>query len=453
MNQSDLTLFNTLAQQLLAAEQKQPVPTAVDAKTLFEEIDLTLTEEPSSRKAFESVLSDLVIKTPKTSSASFFNQLFGGRRSEAILGDLLAVMLNSSMYTYKVAGPMVGVEKAVLHALIDIIGYPSTADGTFASGGSLSNLMAMLMARDAKDATIRAQGIDGKYILYTSAESHYSIPKNAAFIGIGREQVRYIKVDDQGRMLPSDLESQIKLDLSYGNIPFFVNATAGTTVLGAFDPVVPIAAICKKNELWLHVDGAYGGGVVLSNSYEHLVDGVSLSDSFSFNAHKMLNTTMTCSIIVARDKKHLHESFSNAASYLYQTDDDDYNLGKTSLQCGRRNDALKVWTLWKAVGSKGLEKIVDNQFYLADVARDYIRSNSNYTLYSFDDSLNVCFNYKNIDPKELCHALYEHAELMVSYGTFQGQTFVRFVTINSDNGMEEILRFFQRLEAFADLHF
>ena len=164
---------------------------------------------------------------------------------------------------------------------------------------------------------------------------------------------------------------------------------------------------------------------------------------------KCLGTPLTCSIILVNDKKHLHNSFSNDASYLYQTDGDDFNLGKTSFQCGRRNDALKFWTLWKSVGTKGLEQIVDQQFDLADVALAYIRSNPDYTLYSFDNSIGVCFNYKNVDPIALCTALYEHQETVVGFGSFKEDTFVRFVTINANNEKEHILNFFKILEDFV----
>ena len=133
---------------------------------------------------------------------------------------------------------------------------------------------------------------------------------------------------------------------------------------------------------------------------------------------------------------------------MYQTDEDEYNLGKTSFQCGRRNDALKLWTLWKSKGRKGLERIVDKQFYLAEVAREYIRNHPDYTLYSFEDSISICFNYKDIPADDLCTALYESNQLMVGYGKFRTTEFVRMVTINSSNTKEDILNFFKVIEDF-----
>ena len=446
----DLKLFNELVEFLIAEEKKNPVAKPIAMDKLYQTIDFSLNEDPIMDEDLKILVTELIKYTPKTASTAFFNQLYGGRMTKATLGDLLAVMLNTSMYTYKIAGPQVGVEKSVLHKICEMIGYGEHSDGTFTSGGSMSNFMAMVMARDHFDTTSRTEGVTKTLIVYTSEVSHYSIQKNAALMGIGRNYVRFIKTNEYGEMLADDLRQQIEQDLSKGYHPFFVNATAGTTVLGAFDDIEIISKVSKDYNLWLHLDGAYCGGVIFSKKYKHLVKGIELTDSFSINAHKMLGAPLTCSIIVTQDKRHLNHSFSNDAEYLYQTANDEFNLGKTSLQCGRRNDALKIWMLWKSIGSKGLERIVDHQFYLADVARNYIKQHPDYTLHSFDDSVSVCFNYKDVSAKNLCKELYLNSESMVSYGTFKNDEFVRLVTINTLLKEEDIIDFFKRIENFAD---
>ena len=273
--------------------------------------------------------------------------------------------------------------------------------------------------------------------------------KNASFAGVGTQQIRSIQTDEFGKMIPAEFEKQVQQDMADGFLPFFVNITAGTTVLGAFDEIESLDAIAKKYKIWSHVDGAYCGAVLFSEKYKHLIKGVENVDSFSFNAHKMLNTPLSSSIIVTKNRYNLHHSFACDANYLYQTDGDDFNLGKTSLQCGRRNDALKYWCLWKSIGTRGLAKMVNHQFALAETARNYIKENDDYTLYSYDDSISICFNYKDIDPKVLCNLLYEEAKLMVGYGHFDGVDFIRLVTINSNNTDEEIKNFFKVLEKFA----
>lgn len=447
-----LEIFDRLVRELLSDEAQNPVADYIPAANLYERIDLKLEKEGLDTGALEASLKDLIFSAPRTATNGFFNQLFGGRQDKAILGDLLAVILNNSMYTYKAAGPMIGVEKVILRQLCDMIGWDETSDGTLAPGGSMTNFMGMLMARDAYNETTRHAGVHQRMTVYTSAESHYSTPKNAAFAGIGRDNVRRITTDAQGRMDMAALRKAVETDVAAGLHPILINCTAGTTVLGAFDDIRAASIIAKDYNIWLHVDGAYCGSVIFSDTYRHLIDGVEEVDSFTLNAHKMLGTPLSCSLIVVKDKKHLHDSFSNDASYLYQTDHDEFNLGKMSLQCGRRNDALKFWVLWKSVGTQGLEAIVDKQFELADSARDYVRAHSDYTDYSVDDTVAICFNYKNIPAEEICTRLYEHSELLVGYGSFRDDTFIRLVTINATNEKEDILKFFETLEAFVEKH-
>ena len=445
-----ISIFNEIVSELVQDEKTNPISEHIPVDDLYKTIDLALSEDPISEIEFTKTLKSLVLKSTKTASNAYFNQLFGGRNEKAVLGDLLSVVLNNSMYTYKAAGPQIGVEKVLIDKICEVIGWDETSNGTIAPGGSMTNFMAMLMARDVKNNRAQFEGIQNDMIVYTSKDSHYSIPKNAAFSGIGRDNVRYISVDNEGKMNTEELNQTIEKDIKNGLCPTMVYATAGTTVLGVFDSVLEISEICIKHNVWLHVDGAYCGSVIFSSKYKFLIEGLENVDSFSFNAHKMIGTPLTCSLILVKDKKHLYNSFSNDASYLYQTDHDDYNLGKTSLQCGRRNDALKFWTLWKSVGTKGLEDIVDKQFELADVARNYIRNNSDYILYSFDNSISICFNYKGISARKTCTLLYENTKLLVGYGSFNEQEFIRLITINAQNKEEDILNFFKTLESFID---
>ncbi|NNL90598.1 MAG: aminotransferase class V-fold PLP-dependent enzyme [Saprospiraceae bacterium] len=446
----DLEVFNRIAEKLIRAEKETGVVKQIPFESLKSTFDLDLPEDSTQEEAFEKALTELVLNTPRTSTKLFFNQLFGGRKSKASLGELLSVLLNNSMYTYKVGGPMIAIEKNILNKISDLVGFKSETLGTIASGGSMTNYMGMVMARDKYDPDFRYKGRQVNLVGYSSIESHYSIAKNAAFSGVGRDNIRYIQSDEHGKMDVKELESQIQQDLANGYRPFFVNATAGTTVMGAFDPLIKISEICKQYDLWMHVDGAYGASVIFSDKYKHLIEGAHLADSFTINAHKMLGTPITCSIILTPHKNCLYDSFSNEASYLYQSDDNDINPGKISLQCGRRNDALKFWTLWKSVGTKGLGDIVDQEFHLADVAREYVRSNPDYTLYSFDNSINICFIYKSVSPEKLCNKLYEAGKLVVGYGKFKDQTFVRLVMVNSNNTKEDIIHFFKVLEEFAE---
>ena len=167
--------------------------------------------------------------------------------------------------------------------------------------------MAMLMARDTTFQDVRKKGMHTPITVYTSEESHYSIPKNAAFCGIGRDQVRYIATDKKGKMIPQELICQIEEDINDGYVPSFLNLTAGTTVLGAFDSIEALLPIAIKYNIWTHVDGAYCGSVIFSNRYKNLIKGLKGVNSFSFNAHKMIGTPLTCSLLLVKDKAPLYQ--------------------------------------------------------------------------------------------------------------------------------------------------
>ena len=445
----DLELFNEIIKEFLNEEKTTPASKFISPENIMKEIDLKLDKRPLDNEKYKKLLKQLINSTPKSSSKHFFNQLYGGRHSKAVLGDLLAVILNTSMATFKIAGPQVIVEKTILETISNLVGYSNESGGTFPTGGSMSNFMSVVMARDKMDLSINKRGMSKTLIAYTSDCSHYSIAKNASFAGIGRENVRYILSNNRGQIDIVSLEKEIKKDIDRGLTPFYLNATAGTTVLGAFDPVKKLVNICKRYKIWLHLDGAFGGSVIFSKNLKNLVEGIENVDSFCFNAHKTLGAPLSTSVLLVKKKKYLYKSFDNDAQYLYQTHDKDYNLGSSSFECGRRNNALKLWSMWKAIGTEGMSNIIERQFKLADFARKYVKNNKNYRLFSFENSLSICFNYQDIDPQDLCSKLYKNNVLLVGYGQFKNQKFIRLVIVNIQNNEEEILNFFKNVEDFV----
>ena len=187
----ELHFFSQLVEKLIQNEEFNPVSRPIENHDVIEQLNLEFNDEGINEQDWEKLIETVALHTPKTASKLIFNQLYGGRQPKAILGDLLAVILNNSMYTSKVAGPQAGIEKVILNKVCELIDYPTTSNGTIAPGGSMSNFMALVMARDSAVKSTPNLGVSHKMTLYTSKESHYSIPKNAAFEGIGRDQVRF----------------------------------------------------------------------------------------------------------------------------------------------------------------------------------------------------------------------------------------------------------------------
>lgn len=294
--------------------------------------------------------------------------------------------------------------------------------------------------------------------------------KLSAFLGIGSNNVYEVQTDDKGKMCIADLEAQINRAVGEGATPLMVSATAGTTVLGAYDPLKDIALVCNKYNLWFHVDAAWGGGALVSKKYRHLLDGVELADSVTWNPHKLLAAPQQCSTLLLRHKGLLQAAHGSKASYLFQPDkfyDTSYDSGDKHVQCGRRADVLKFWFMWKAKGSRGLEKHVDRVFELARYFTDYVRQREGFQLLLEPECTNVCFSYvppskRHLKGDELSKVLQKIGpvvkERMVKSGsmliTYQPlrelPNFFRLVLQNS--GLTEAdMRFFaEEIERLAD---
>ena len=205
-------------------------------------------------------------------------------------------------------------------------------------------------------------------------------------------------------MQPSALSQKMQQSRERGETPLFVNATAGTTVHGSFDPFTAIAAICKRENVWFHIDGSWGGSVVFSPQYRasRLV-GAHLADSITVNPHKMLGTPMTCSFLLARDLNTMHKALTLPAGYLFHDDSthhsaharDVYDLGDLSPQCGRRADSLKFFLALKYYGPLHFARLVDTAYERANYLLAKIKQSTNFVAVSPEPlpCLQVCFYY------------------------------------------------------------
>uniref|UniRef100_A0A8C7RMC0 Cysteine sulfinic acid decarboxylase n=1 Tax=Oncorhynchus mykiss TaxID=8022 RepID=A0A8C7RMC0_ONCMY len=319
-------------------------------------LDLELREYGEQQHQLLQRVRDVAKYSVKTNHPRFFNQLFAGVDYHALTGRFLTEALNTSQYTYEVAPVFVLMEDEVLSKLRSLVGW-AQGDGIFCPGGTMSNMYAMNLARYRAfpEVKLKGQWALPRLAVFTSQESHYSVMKAAAFQGIGTENVFKVNVDDRGCMITDDLSEKIELAKSQGAVPFLVHATSGTTVQGAFDPLEPIADICDRQGLWMHVDAAWGGSVLFSKEHRHLMRGVERWESGACSGIQLLECNFDL----------LKRCHSADATYLFQQDkfyDMSLDTGDKSIQCGRKVDCLKLWLMWKAVGSQGLEERVDRAF-------------------------------------------------------------------------------------------
>uniref|UniRef100_A0A8C1SIP2 Glutamate decarboxylase 2 n=1 Tax=Cyprinus carpio TaxID=7962 RepID=A0A8C1SIP2_CYPCA len=317
----------------------------------------------------------------KTAHPRYFNQLSTGLDMVGLAADWLTSTANTNMLIRII----ILCWKRLLYCPL---------------GGAISNMYAMLLARYKMFPEVKEKGMSSapRLVAFTSEHSHFSIKKGAAALGIGTESVICIKADERGKMIPSDLERRIIEAKQKGYVPFFVSATAGTTVYGAFDPLMAIADICKKHDIWMHVDGAWGGSLLMSRKHRWKLNGVERANSMTWNPHKMMAVPLQCSALLVREEGLMQSCNQMQACYLFQQDkqyDLSYDTGDKALQCGRHVDIFKLWLMWRAKGTIGFEAQIDKCLELSEYLYNKIKDREGYEMV-FDGKpqhTNVCFWY------------------------------------------------------------
>jgi sulfinoalanine decarboxylase len=341
-------------------------------KTYFEkkEIkfkDIKIDEEGKSFKEIIETIKYIGFKTPKVDEITYLSQLFSGVNQIGIIADMATCLFNSPMHTVKSSGINIEIEKEIIRYINNFIDFK---DGIVCPGGTISNLVAMIIAKYRKDNN-KNEGINKKYRIYTSEESHYSITKNSGIIGIGKNNVVKIKVDEEGVMDYNILEKEIINDITKGYSPLMIISTSGTTQLGSFDNLKKNDLIAKKYNLWHHVDGAFGGTNIFNDERKYLMDGIKNCDSLTIDIHKTLSAPISSSVLLMNnyDLKLLDED----AYYLFSDKED---LGRKSIQCARRNDALKMWAIL-SLGNNHIKSILNHQIKNTEYAYEILKNKEN----------------------------------------------------------------------------
>lgn len=443
-------------QALIAEDLTSNVRATRAPVELAQDLELELSPHPQSFEEVLNHLKTIMRAAPLTTGQRFFNQLFGGRDPSGIMGEFFAAIGNHSLYTYKVAGPFVLIEDLLIQRLGNFAGFASSekrCGGIFTPGGSLSNLAAMLCARDHCNPHWREKGaIQAK--IYTSAEAHYSVRKGAGIIGVGRDQVVSVPCDSRGRMDPETLKTILYEDRQRGELPMMVIATAGTTVRGAFDSIDQLADLCEAENIWLHVDGAFGGAALLTETLRDRMVGIERAQSLTWDAHKVMGVPLTCSVLLTRDEHACEHALSESASYLFQADDAFLNPGTRSLQCGRRNDALKLWSAWRFHGDLGWARRVERSRALAVALADEIQQRATLELCEEPPFLNVCFEVNEemlgpIDHAALCDRLQLEQSALIGSADYKGRKVIRAAVINPALVLKDLQCLLDEVERLA----
>ena len=317
-----------------------------------------------------------------------------------ILGELYTAVLNQNALVWQSSPAITEVEPVVLGWLRQMMGLPPDWFGITYDTASTSTLCAVAAAREAAVPGIGETGLDRDLGLrmYASEEAHSVVDKAAMVLGIGRENVRKIAVDAEYRMIPEALGRAIQADLDRGLKPFCVVATVGTTSTTSVDPVRPIAEICRRFNVWLHVDAAYGGAAAILPEMRWIFDGAEAADSLCMNPHKWLMVPVDISAFFTRRPDDLRRAFTFVKPYLETEHDDSVtNLGDYGPQLGRRFRGLKLWLVIRAYGVEGIQARLRKSIGLAKDLEQWVGGQPELELMAARHFSLVCFRAKPSD--------------------------------------------------------
>lgn len=352
--------------------EKYPVKSQVKPDEILRQLP---EEAPQKGESFDHIFDDFkqVIMPGIThwQHPNFYAYFPANSSFPSILGEMLTSALGAQCMIWETSPAAAELEEMVMKWLGKMLGLPESFTGVIQDTASTATLCALITAREKKtNFSVNEKGLQqqARLRVYCSTETHSSVEKDVKIMGLGRENLVKIAVDDQQAMEAGLLREAIEEDLKKGYQPMCVVAALGTTGTLAFDPLTEIAAICKQHAIWLHVDAAYAGSAFILPEYQHYLNGIADVDSFVFNPHKWLMTNFDCTAYFVQDEQALVRTFSILPEYLKTKTQGQVNDYRDwGIPLGRRFRALKLWFVLRSFGVEGLQQKIAEHIRLADL--------------------------------------------------------------------------------------
>ncbi len=372
-------------------------------------------------------------------SPKFFAYFPANSSYPSLLAEMLTATLGAQCMKWETSPAAAELEQSVLDWLRQMTGLPADFSGVIQDSASSSTLVALLTAREkATRYNINAKGLrDYRFRVYCSSEAHSSIEKGVRIAGIGSENLVKIGVDEQYRMIPALLEEKIREDIAHGFHPLCVVAAMGTTGSTSVDPLKEIALICRRHNVWLHVDAAFAGSALILPEYRWMSEGVEMVDSFVFNPHKWLFTNFDSSAYFVKDRQALVNTFSILPEYLRTA-----TQGKVNDYCdwgiplGRRFRALKLWFVLRHYGVEGLQQVLRSHLKLAAEFKQWLEKDGRFEILAPLTMNVVCFRYNpgnltgdelNRLNEDLMHRINRTGKMYLTHTKLSGKFTLRMV--------------------------
>lgn len=451
-----------LTQFLCDYERAIPAPRIVpqlDRAMLF---DLLAQPFPKQGIGIDALFREIDEKIVPNSTAiahpRFLAYVLGPSNGIAPFADAISAALNQNCNFWQLSPVASVIERKLVFWLGSLFGYPDSAGGLVTSGGSMATLTALSAAlHDKYGEDFRRTGLQGRakpLVLYTSAEAHRCIEKDAVILGLGLDNVRKIPVDENCRMRVDLLQAAVAADRRAGREPLCVVAAGGTINTGAIDPIDAIADFCEREKLWLHVDGAYGALFVMSEKKRDLLRPCGRADSIALDPHKLLFAPLEAGCVLVKNPETLRRAFGFNSSYLAADADPLLtNFMDYGPQLSRSFKAFKVWCALEAFGVDAFVQAVDRQLDMAAYFGERISERPLFELMAPMALSVVCFRLKHGDDaanQRLLAALTEEGSALLGPVSLNGRIGLRACVTNYRTTKEDLNLVVERLVALAE---
>jgi aromatic-L-amino-acid decarboxylase len=419
----------------------RPVQLPTEARTYGALRDPLPEEADDPAKVLDEVCHAMIEQGFHVPAANYFGLMNPTPTYMGFLGEALAAGLNPQLATLARSQLASKIELETVQWVGGRVGWSEPFSGTFTSGGNEANFSALALALAAKFPSAIEEGvatIGAPVVVYASAEAHHSLDKSTGLLGLGRKALHRIAVNDRVQMDVPSLERAIRADVAAGRKSLCVVATAGTTSSGAIDDLPAIAEICRRHDLWMHVDGAYGAAVIFSDQYRSLVRGIELADSVTIDPHKWLAVPFAAGVILTHRPEILERAFAVHAPYMPKARGAMLpDNSRISTQWTRRMNSLKLWLSLRVHGRKGYEGLIARQFELANGFAEWIRSSDDFELAAPPMLPIVTFRLKGVAAYELASAhtrivdeITGEGKRWISDSLVRGQSVLRMMVIS-----------------------
>ncbi|MEW9807763.1 aspartate aminotransferase family protein [Mesorhizobium sp. ZMM04-5] len=420
-----------------------PATTGEETERLFSR---PWSEQGIGRAVFDDFAA--IADRGRPSTGRFFGYVVGSGEPVGALGDLLASALNQNTTSWRSAPAAATVEKAVTGWLADAVGCPGFR-GSLCGGGSAANLMALAMARESRLPANETGARPG--IVYASEEIHMSIPKAIALLGIGRDNLRLIPVDGDHRIRVHALDAAISADRAARRAPMAIVASAGTVKIGAVDPLDELADLAEREDLWLHVDGAYGGLAALAAPEKFR--GLDRVDSLSLDTHKWLYQPLDCGCVLYRDREVARKTFTHSGDYVRILTDDpveSFAFFEESMELSRRFRGLKLWMSLQYHGRAAFRDAVRRDLEHAQLLAELVTARPELELLAPVSLSAVCFRHRSKDNAALLKRLVARGRVYLSNATIGDQFALRVCFVNHRTTHADVRLIVEEVIAAAD---